>query len=250
MSSFIKALWRGYESLLNRRPILAKALMVASMGAAGDAIAQGVERQLEVRDNLEKKRKIQPFKYDFARTTRIGLYGLCFSGPYMHFWFGALTKIVPAAARAAPLKQMILDQAVMAPIMLAAFLSGTGFMEGMTTTEVKRKLDDVFVPALKANYMVWPLAQYVNFRYIPLHHRPLFSMVLSLGWNTYICMVNAKGSKPVEDPIIHEGSTMIEQDPAQYRRTHRPSIDTSGRKSSSEQDHEHRHITDHSHRWQ
>lgn len=44
----------------------------------------------------------------------------------------------------------------------------------MTVTEgggrraVARKFQDVYLPALKANFMLWPLVQILNFRVIPL----------------------------------------------------------------------------------
>ena len=44
----------------------------------------------------------------------------------------------------------------------------------MTVTEgggrraVSRKFQDVYLPALKANFMLWPAVQILNFRVIPL----------------------------------------------------------------------------------
>ena len=44
----------------------------------------------------------------------------------------------------------------------------------MTVTEgggrraVARKFQDVYLPALKANFMLWPAVQILNFRVIPL----------------------------------------------------------------------------------
>lgn len=44
----------------------------------------------------------------------------------------------------------------------------------MTVTEgggrraVARKFQDVYLPALKANFMLWPMVQILNFRVIPL----------------------------------------------------------------------------------
>lgn len=44
----------------------------------------------------------------------------------------------------------------------------------MTVTEgggkraVARKFQDVYLPALKANFMIWPAAQILNFRVVPL----------------------------------------------------------------------------------
>lgn len=40
--------------------------------------------------------------------------------------------------------------------------------EGGGKRAVIRKFQDVYMPALKANYMVWPLVQIINFRLVPI----------------------------------------------------------------------------------
>ena len=40
--------------------------------------------------------------------------------------------------------------------------------EGGGKRAVQRKFQDVYVPALKANYMVWPAVQIINFRVMPI----------------------------------------------------------------------------------
>jgi len=40
--------------------------------------------------------------------------------------------------------------------------------EGGSKRAVMKKFQDVYVPALKANYLVWPAVQILNFRVIPL----------------------------------------------------------------------------------
>ena len=51
-------------------------------------------------------------------------------------------------------------------------------MEG---TDPKEKLRGTYWEALKKNWMVWPLVQAVNFRFVPLVHRVLVVNVVSLG---------------------------------------------------------------------
>jgi hypothetical protein len=40
--------------------------------------------------------------------------------------------------------------------------------EGGGKRAIARKFQDVYVPALKANYMVWPAVQILNFRVMPI----------------------------------------------------------------------------------
>ena len=51
-------------------------------------------------------------------------------------------------------------------------------MEG---TDPKEKLRGTYWEALKKNWMVWPVVQAVNFRFVPLQHRVLVVNVVSLG---------------------------------------------------------------------
>jgi hypothetical protein len=40
--------------------------------------------------------------------------------------------------------------------------------EGGGKRAVARKFQDVYVPSLKANYLVWPAVQIINFRLMPI----------------------------------------------------------------------------------
>lgn len=51
-------------------------------------------------------------------------------------------------------------------------------MEGVDPLE---RWQTAFVPAYKANLMVWPFVQGVNFTFVPLELRLLFVNVISLG---------------------------------------------------------------------
>lgn len=40
--------------------------------------------------------------------------------------------------------------------------------EGGGTKAIKKKFSDVYLPALKANWVLWPAVQIINFRFMPL----------------------------------------------------------------------------------
>lgn len=83
---------------------------------------------------------------------------------------------------------MALDQGVFAPVFIGVFLSSMATMEG---NSVKEKLDKNYTTALTSNYMLWPFAQAVNFKVVPLEHRVLFVNVISIGWNCYLSYLNS-----------------------------------------------------------
>jgi hypothetical protein len=51
---------------------------------------------------------------------------------------------------------------------LACFFTFMTVAEGGGKRAVQRKFQDVYVPALKANYLVWPAVQIINFRLMPI----------------------------------------------------------------------------------
>lgn len=51
---------------------------------------------------------------------------------------------------------------------LVCFFTFMTLAEGGGKRQVYRKFRDVYVPTLKANYILWPAVQIINFRFMPL----------------------------------------------------------------------------------
>lgn len=60
-----------------------------------------------------------------------------------------------------------------------------GFFTFMTVAEgggkraVLKKFQDIYIPSLKANYMVWPAVQILNFRVLPIQFQIVSSGIQS-----------------------------------------------------------------------
>jgi protein Mpv17 len=79
--------------------------------------------------------------------------------------------------------------------------------EGGGKRAVAKKFQEVYVPALKANYLVWPAVQMLNFRIIPLQFQivrlscPLaristnvfqpFVSTIGIAWTAYLSLTNS-----------------------------------------------------------
>ncbi|KAJ5734027.1 hypothetical protein N7493_002813 [Penicillium malachiteum] len=168
---------RWYQAKLAKRPILTASLSSGILFGSGDVLAQ----QAVDRKGLEK--------HDFARTGRMALYGGAVFGPVATGWYRILQRhvvmkstITTAAARVAA------DQIVFAPTQLTVFLSAMSIMEG---TDPIEKLRHSFVPSYKANLLVWPFVQAVNFTFVPLELRVLVVNLVSLGWNCFLSLLNS-----------------------------------------------------------
>lgn len=69
-----------------------------------------------------------------------------------------------------------------------------GIMEGRDGPHIRRKYADMLVPALIANWQVWPLAQFLNFRYMPLAYRVPFQSSCGVFWTLYLSILNSRES--------------------------------------------------------
>ncbi|KAG0048669.1 hypothetical protein BGZ83_006408 [Gryganskiella cystojenkinii] len=153
---------------------------------------------------------------DVPRLGRFMLYNFSVA-PLIHTWYTVLDKHFPVptkpdtthttsqVSRVRPIpskvvqtltpgfKRMVADQALFAPVGLALLFSGLTVLEGGGVKEIKAKLNSTYIDTLKANYMVWPIVQLVNFSVMPLQFRLPFVSVVGIAWNAYLSFVNTRG---------------------------------------------------------
>lgn len=73
--------------------------------------------------------------------------------------------------------------------MIGVFLGSMAKLEG---TDAQKRIEKTWWPALKANWMVWPAVQTINFAVVPLQFRLLFANVVAIGWNCYLSWINSQ----------------------------------------------------------
>ena len=74
-----------------------------------------------------------------------------------------------------------------------------GAMEGHSLPAIRKKYVDLYPPAIKANWTVWPLIQFVNFRFMPLPYRVPFQATCGVFWTLYLSLLNSSGDTKVEE---------------------------------------------------
>jgi protein Mpv17 len=80
----------------------------------------------------------------------------------------------------------------MAPLGLAIFIGSLGIMEGRSKNQIRDKYTDMYTTALLTNWKIWPLAQLINFRFMPLPYRIPFQSACGVFWTLYLSILNAK----------------------------------------------------------
>src|SRR5258707_15315517 len=91
-----------------------------------------------------------------------------------------------------------------------------GMMEGRSPKHIRARFEDIYRPALLANWKVWPVAQvrqvlsfrvsgilliggwwvcrrdqFINFRFMPLPYRVPFQQTCGMFWTLYLSLLNA-----------------------------------------------------------
>ncbi|OAA53318.1 Mpv17/PMP22 [Cordyceps fumosorosea ARSEF 2679] len=134
----------------------------------------------------------RPPAFDFERLTRFMGYGFCVA-PIQFRWFKLLERLFPMSKTSTfgpALKRVAFDQIVFAPFGVALFFTAMTVAEGGGRRAVSNKLRDMYVPTLKANYVVWPAVQLVNFRLMPVQYQLPFVSTVGIAWTAYLSLTN------------------------------------------------------------
>ena len=179
--------------------ILAKSKRTIALGkdiSDGIEMPEYDEKSPYATEFLIPHRTPGPPPFDFERLTRFMSYGFIMS-PVQFQWFAFLSRAFPITKQSATvpaLQRVCFDQLIFAPIGksvnflrklnisdsnpgLACFFTFMTVTEGGGRRAVSRKFQDVYLPALKANFMLWPAVQILNFRVIPLQFQIVSSFV-------------------------------------------------------------------------
>ncbi|RMD41145.1 hypothetical protein DV735_g3985, partial [Chaetothyriales sp. CBS 134920] len=134
-----------------------------------------------------------PPRFDFERLTRFMSYGFLWA-PVQFKWFALLTRLFPVTASRGTvpaLQRVAMDQLIFAPVGLATFFTFMTVAEGGGQRQVLKKFKDIYLPTLRANYLLWPAVQILNFRVIPLPLQIPFVSTIGIAWTAYLSLSNS-----------------------------------------------------------
>ncbi|KAI0343916.1 hypothetical protein BDW22DRAFT_1355142 [Trametopsis cervina] len=211
------ALARAYQQSFETHPYGTLALTNGALNALGDVVAQ-VTQNLIQPPNLRTHDERPNF--DYTRTARFFAFGVAM-GPLIGRWNFFLERHFPLRSTLvykgqmqqskvslkALGKRVAADQLLMAPIGLALFLGSMGIMEGRDKNHIKEKYRDLYAPLIKANWQVWPMAQLINFRFMPLAYRVPFQSTCGVFWTLYLSIANSQENQS-EDHKDHLRQTL------------------------------------------
>ena len=173
---------RAYNRALIAKPLITKSVSSAALFIVGDLISQALECRMMKRSLVEN--------YDGIRCFKLVLFGGLWVGPSLHLWYTrGLAVWFTKPGLQTTLMKTALDQSFFAAFSVVAFFGFQTLISGGSSQDVKERLEKDFWPTLKANWLLWPGAQLVNFGMVPVPYQVLFSNFVALFWNAYLSYV-------------------------------------------------------------
>ncbi|KAG7366445.1 Mpv17 / PMP22 family protein [Nitzschia inconspicua] len=171
-----------YEEHLEKNPLPTKMITGSFLWSVGDAVAQAVPPLAFGSD--------KPFVYDWARTGRCAFYGFFIHAPASHVHFNFLeylTNRVGVTGLGIPVFKTVMEQFVYWSWVSNAMYHGfMGFVQGMTPTEIWKRLEDVMWDTQKAQWAFWIPVQLLNFQFVPVRHQLNVVLVTSVAWTALL----------------------------------------------------------------
>ncbi|KAK2587567.1 hypothetical protein KPH14_003695 [Odynerus spinipes] len=159
-----------------------------SSGGTARVIAASPEE--DVKDTHEKETTdvTALYEHNYVRTRNMTLVGLI-QGPFHHCFYGLLEKIAPGKAAKSVIKKTFLDQLIASPTCLIIFFGGLGLMERDEIEEACREIKVKLIDAWKVDCCFWPPAQCVNFLFVPLQYRVLYTNFMTMVYDIFLSYI-------------------------------------------------------------
>lgn len=151
--------------------------------------------------------KNSEIKINYHRAFQTGTLGIFMNGIMLHYWYRSLDYVFGTSMNkyGGVILKVIMDQLVYAPFSIGVFFSVASIGKGgdMETIyeRMKIKTKESFLDTWAADCMVWPLVNFLNFRFIPIQMRPTFVGFAQLMWQTYMSTVGYRECKHLPEII-------------------------------------------------
>eukprot|EP00521_Asterionellopsis_glacialis_P017839 CAMPEP_0195303560 /NCGR_PEP_ID=MMETSP0707-20130614/33008_1 /TAXON_ID=33640 /ORGANISM="Asterionellopsis glacialis, Strain CCMP134" /LENGTH=227 /DNA_ID=CAMNT_0040367147 /DNA_START=68 /DNA_END=748 /DNA_ORIENTATION=- len=171
-----------YNSILERKPLLTKAVTSAIIGALGSGVgsllASSSRSSKGSRSNNHKKFSFH--NIDFLQVLTFALHGILVQGPFDHYWSEWLAKHGPKSKG----KSLLLDQLVVEPyrlVVMSVFLDTTRSALREISPSLNRTISTVG-PTLAHSWRFWPVLIYAIHRFLKKKHQKVATNVGAFLW--------------------------------------------------------------------
>lgn len=172
----IRKLWRD---------IFGKYLLITNIVGSGVLMVFGdvMAQEIEYRRSIPNSQR-----YDWQRMGRMFIVG-ALQGPLHHFVYNWMDKVMPVANFKNVMKKILIDELLMSPACIFIFFYSACFLERKTFKETNDELKEKFLFIYFIDWLLWPGAQYINFRYLETKYRVTFVNVCTALYNIFMSYV-------------------------------------------------------------
>ncbi|XP_022218122.2 mpv17-like protein 2 [Drosophila obscura] len=163
----------AWSNMFGKYLLVTNVLGSGLLMVVGDVIAQ----EYEYRRGLRRHDR-----YDTERMKRMFVAG-ALQGPMHHYVYNWMDRIMPAITMKNIAKKILIDQLVMSPACILIFFYSICYLEGQTLESTNTELVGKFPYIYLMDWMTWPAAQYLNFRYLDTKYRVTFVNIYTAVYN-------------------------------------------------------------------
>uniref|UniRef100_A0A1B0GG97 Mpv17-like protein 2 n=1 Tax=Glossina morsitans morsitans TaxID=37546 RepID=A0A1B0GG97_GLOMM len=178
---------RGWTSNLRIfwNNVFGKYLLFTNIAGSGILMVVGdvMAQEIEVRKGAPNSKR-----YDLERMGRMFVAG-ALMGPLHHYVYNWMEKVMPVPNLRNTIRKILIDQIFMSPACLLIFFYSACFLERKTIAETNAELKEKFLYIYLIDWLFWPGAQYVNFRYLDIKYRVTYVNVCTALYDVFISYV-------------------------------------------------------------
>jgi protein Mpv17 len=147
-------------------------------------------------------------KINFHRVLQTGSIGIFMNGIMLHYWYRSLDHLFGTSMKkyGGVILKVLMDQIVYAPFSIGIFFSMASVSQGGDVQTIMKRLqektNESFLETWATDCMLWPIVNFLNFRFVPIHLRPTFVGFAQLMWQTYMSTVGYRECKPITAEIV------------------------------------------------
>ncbi|SPP84919.1 mpv17-like protein 2 [Drosophila guanche] len=182
----------AWSNMFGKYLLVTNVLGSGLLMVVGDVVAQ----EYEYRRGLRRQDR-----YDTDRMLRMFVAG-ALQGPLHHYVYNWMDRIMPARTMTNIAKKILIDQLVMSPACIFIFFYSVCYLEGQTLECTNKELIGKFPYIYLLDWMTWPAAQYINFRYLDTKYRVTFVNICTAVYNVLISYM--KHDFGIHLPLEHE----------------------------------------------
>ena len=136
-------------------------------------------------DEQEPNAGASMYVHDYVRTKNMTTVGLV-QGPFHHWFYMVLDKVLPGRNALSVVKKTCLDQTIASPTCLGIFFVGLGVLEHRKIEEIYQELKVKLYDTWKVDCCFWPPTQCVNFFFIPFRYRVLYTNFMTMIYDIFL----------------------------------------------------------------